>query len=318
MNASGRTIQDRDYGPFSRADIENFDQGRKCADGYRYFCIVCDQEKQKDRSLAINETTGAWQCFRCTANGQLQDYWEKQADGTLTNFRHEQYSGHARRTQNNKIAMQQRFSLSATRAMVAAPVEPEKEQRWRAWWDSATDCAGTPGATYLESRGIRPSIAHACGVKFALNWYYHPNVLFPIADRANRLVAVQGRQVEGVGKLIAGPKSLGAFVTPGLFEAGRELAITEAPIDALAIYQVSGLAALALCGTSWPHWLPALCLGRKVYMATDADKPGDDCAEKLTTLLVSYGARIKRLRPPQVKEGCKDWAEALLLDPHCL
>lgn len=81
------------------------------------------------------------------------------------------------------------------------------------------------------------------------------------------------------------------------------IAITEAPIDALALAG-AGLPAIALNGTSWPEWLPEYLGGREVFIATDADDAGDKCAAKLAAMCEGL-AIVRRLRP----NGGKDWGE---------
>jgi DNA primase len=96
------------------------------------------------------------------------------------------------------------------------------------------------------------------------------------------------------------------FTTTGEFAATAP-ALTEAPIDALSL-ALLGMPAIAVCGTSWPGWLPILLFGRHVYLAFDADDAGDSAADEMGRVLTSIAVQWQRLRP----EGCKDWNEALL------
>jgi DNA primase len=130
-------------------------------------------------------------------------------------------------------------------------------------------------------------------------------VLFPVRDRATALVAVHGRHVDnGQPKAhTAGDLKSGVFATPGALAAAH-VVITEAPIDALSL-ATSGVPALALCGTSWPTWLPQACAFRCVAVAFDGDAAGDQAAAKLTPVLQALGATVERWRPA----AGKDWNE---------
>jgi hypothetical protein len=64
----------------------------------------------------------------------------------------------------------------------------------------------------------------------------------------------------------------------------------------------------ALCGTSWPGWLPVLLFGRHVHLAFNDDDAGGSMADEMGRVLTSIAVQWQRLRP----EGCKDWNQALL------
>jgi 5S rRNA maturation endonuclease (ribonuclease M5) len=84
------------------------------------------------------------------------------------------------------------------------------------------------------------------------------------------------------------------------------IAICEGPMDAMALYQ-SGLDAAALIGTSAGDWLPSAVAFRKVFVATDNDSSGEECADILSASFQAFGARAVRLRT----EDCNDWGEYL-------
>ena len=64
---------------------------------------------------------------------------------------------------------------------------------------------------------------------------------------------------------------------------------------------------VALNGLTYPDWLIRLCAFRRVAVALDADKAGDEVAEALTKRLRSVGASVERWRP----EDAKDWNETV-------
>ena len=88
--------------------------------------------------------------------------------------------------------------------------------------------------------------------------------------------------------------------------SAARVALTEAPIDALSLAQL-GLPSLALCGTTWPAWLPSFLSDRQVYLAFDADDAGDSAATNLADVLTGLKISNDRLRP----ERCNDWNEEL-------
>lgn len=261
----------------SLAELEAFD--RK-APGHsrnrrRFCCPLCGDAKPMDashRSFSVNMLTGGYRCFRCNAKGKLREYL---GDAGVTRiFTH------------------------------TGPTKEKADDKWKKWWALAQPLRDTPGADYLEGRGVPLDVAEAAGVRFGVWWKAGDDkaepfdaVLFPIRDKGGRLVAVQARAIEGGDKRTGGDKSAGVFfTTPG---RSQRLAVVEAPIDAL-ILAACDLPAVALCGTTWPSWLPSALAGRDAAMAQDADEAGDKCARELGALLCSW-----RLRP----EGAKDWAE---------
>ena len=167
---------------------------------------------------------------------------------------------------------------------------------------------GTPGATYLEGRGLDPHQAHLAGARYSPSWHGRPAILFPLRDAKGALVAAHGRHTDDRDNPKAhtdGSRSIGAFVTPGALEE-TPLVIVEGPMCALTLAQ-AGIPALALCGTDGPEWLPRRAAFQRVLLALDADEAGDKGATKLADALESLGARCERLRP----EGAKDWNDLL-------
>jgi predicted RNA-binding Zn-ribbon protein involved in translation (DUF1610 family) len=262
----------------------------------RFLCPLCGDDKPRDpahRSLAVNTQTGAWLCHRCGEKGLLKDYWTERAPQT------------ARPRERSRAVLERAFGLPQARER-----EPGGEGRfdWRAAWGDASEIQATLGAGYVERRGIPARFAAENGVRFARCWYGRPALLFPVRDESGGLVAVSGRFVDGRENpktQTAGPKSLGVFATAGAL-AAPVVAVAEGQMDALAL-ALCGVPSLALIGTSPPEWLPAALAFRPVLVATDADRGGDEAAEKLLSRLSALGARALRLRP----RGGKDWNDAL-------
>jgi hypothetical protein len=279
------------------ADLESYDSTAPRCSGKterRFLCIHCGDSKPRDRehrSLALNTKTGAWLCHRCGEKGLLRDFW----------------------TDRPMQTRQQKARAAVARAFALPPKADKTEKRDVAtdhgeMWHASSPLDGTPGVSYLESRGIPSGVAHEAGVRFSFDWYGRPAVLFPMYDRKGEMVAVNGRFVDGRSNpktQTAGPKSLGLFATPGAISAPL-VAICEGPMDALSLW-LCGVAAVALVGTSAPDWLPSALAFKPTLIATDSDAPGDDAATRLVQSLKPRGTRILRLRP---RVG-KDWNEAL-------
>ena len=155
---------------------------------------------------------------------------------------------------------------------------------------------------YVQGRTSAADVAERCGVRYA-NHYGRNAVLFPVIDQAGDLVAINDRAIDGSSakSLTTGPRSLGVFATTGALDAAR-VVIVESPLDALAV-AACGFDAIALCGTSWPSWLPEVLEGKDVLLGFDNDAAGEAATAKLASELLGR-APVQRLKPSR-----KDWAE---------
>lgn len=172
---------------------------------------------------------------------------------------------------------------------------------------------GSRGETYLRGRGLPLEMCLSAKVKWSPSWLGRPAAVFPIYDDGGVLVAAQGRYTDGRDDPKArtvGHKKSGVFLTGGFWEQvriGAPIIVTEAPIDALSL-AACGFPALALCGKSgWPLWLPIKCAFKEVMLCLDSDAAGEEGAAKLSLILKSLGAKVRRVAP----EGAKDWNEML-------
>lgn len=294
------TLAPTTTGPaLSLADLETHDPRAPSAGVERRFCCpLCGGDKRQDaahRSLAVDTGSGAWHCHRCHEKGKLTEWWTDRPAETFRPGRRRNVSA--------------RLSLPPRAARNDAPPEPPP-----AITPALPELADTPGAAYLEARGLPLALCALAGVRFAPDWYGRSAVVFPICNQAGQEVAAQGRYIDRRSDPKArttGPKSQGVFATPGAWEAD-EWIVTEAPIDALSL-AASGRPALALVGTSWPEWFPKACAWRHVLAAFDADQAGDDAAELLMVRVAGFGAQGERLRPV----GAKDWNELRLRLTDC-
>ena len=178
--------------------------------------------------------------------------------------------------------------------------------------------AGTPGEPYLFRRGIGLDRATAAGVLFARDWYGRPAVVFPLRDRAGRVVAASGRYLDGrqPKTRVAGDRKLGVFATPGAWDAPRRWAgapwrwWSSRGRRTPSRWRSATSPPSPWWGQRAPVWLRRPAAFRRVVVALDADAAGDRAAEGLLRELAPFARSIERLRPP----AGKDWNDALLAD----
>ncbi len=175
-------------------------------------------------------------------------------------------------------------------------------------WLRARPLAGTAAEAYLERRRVALAVAAAAEVRYTDDLNGRPAVLGRLVGPQGELRAVHGRHLEvrrGEGKMFTVGEAGGVFVTlDGL--AAAPLVLVEGMFDALSVGG-GGLACVATIGR-WVDWLPAAARGREVWLAFDANRPGERSAREFAAALAAAGADCRRLRPPS---GHGDWnAEA--------
>jgi hypothetical protein len=340
-----------DHPMLSLAELEQHDP-RPTGHGAerRFLCpfpACADHQRHEHKNLAANIESGLWECKRCGASGKLTEKWERpqprarvlrvgpyekarralglvsapvggshqgRAGAVLERSGAARTPAHARTDQDNHVA-------ADTRGVVPT---------WRRRWDQAVPVAGTPGETYLASRGIPVEIATAAGVRYLDRWGHWTRnedgewhlegtsrrVVFPIVDKVGELIGIQGRKIaagEQGEKMLTNGHG-GIFVAGAVWPLDQVecVAIVEAPIDALSL-AAAGIPALATQGTSCPDWLPLALAFKSVLLAHDNDEPdgngqraGDMAAAGLVPALRSYGAEPERWRP-----RTKDWNQDL-------
>lgn len=228
---------------------------------------------------------GVYYCHRCNASGRVSD----------------------RKAQSGRISQGVEYSPRQS-------AQPKANPRPRVAWQKRVrsslfeEIKDSPAESYLAGRGLNKVTIRNCGLYYAPRFFDSPAVLFPIRNESGVAIATQGRFISVRGNALkaitVGPKKRGLFLTPGALD--HDIVITEAPIDALSLWQM-GYAACATCGGGrLPEWFTELCRGRKVGLASDADEAGEKLAAGWKSELV--GAATQRMRPP----SSKDWNEELM------
>jgi len=305
----------------SLEELDAFDRYAPQGVRRRFCCPLCGQGKPRDgahRCLSVESATGLWKCFRCEASGQLREQWQEKPrqSRARTHRALGQAFGIGRASTLSAplpISIGGKASSPLALPEPPAPLPPAPPNALSAALRGLQPLGGSRGEIYLQKRGLPLEVCQSAKVKWSPSWLGRPAVVFPIYDDMGTVVAAQGRYADGREDPKArtlGNKKSGVFLTGGFWEQvrkGAPIIITEAPIDALSL-AACGFPALALCGKSgWPQWLPIKCAFKEVVLAFDGDTAGEEGAAKLSPILESLGARVRRVAP----EGAKDWNEML-------
>jgi uncharacterized protein with GYD domain len=290
----------------SLADVEAFDPRAASVGSERVTrCPIC---QSSERAFHFNAETGAYNCKRasCGATGKLSNFWQDRPKQS--------------RRARAQAALNRVFTLPPDQETKPA-TGAASASTWREECAKTQPLQSTPGASYIEGRGVPLDLAIAGGVRFAANWAprrddgkpYHGGaaIVFPLRDQAGALVAASGRYIQSAAQPKArhgGAASAGVFATYGALRC-ELVTICEAPIDALSL-AACGFAAVAANGCNLPDWLPAALAFKRVLIASDADDAGDKAALEWIAKLQAFGARCVRFKPYRAK----DFNEALQRD----
>ena len=143
----------------------------------RFLCPLCGESKPRDsahRSLGLNTQSGAWVCHRCGEKGKLSE-WK---DDTPTSTKSWQRQKLLRAfsldtplsrpparplvdTENSHLFSPTPPLLSARADSLQSPLV--QSASWRRSLKNLVPLAQTPGAKYLQTRGLTLEHAHAAG-----------------------------------------------------------------------------------------------------------------------------------------------------------
>jgi len=309
--ADGRPILDR-------ATLDAYDgRPRRSGGEHRYYCPVHGGDHQQ--SLAVNLDTGLYHCHSCHASGTLRDYWPAPAGGQDTRRAPVPVS----LAERGRAALDWHAHAEADKHAKLAGAVPAAAAAFIARLDVFTNDlrrAGSPGTTYLSSRGLDPELAARLGAGYAPPKAWPGDtirpagrIVYPLADAlTGRIVSAAGRLTvdasptwpEKQRKDFKGLKQrkladCAAGVWPyasiaAAREHHRPLVLVEGPADALALMQHAdgaGLDALALMGTAGVLPLAALDGLPGVVLALDPDGAGRRAVDELRTRLALAGVR---------------------------
>jgi hypothetical protein len=167
--------------------------------------------------------------------------------------------------------------------------------------------AGTIGQEYMEKRGVSLEVADAGGVRFCRDFGGRSAVVVGLRNREQMLVSAHGRYLSLVrreNKMLT--VGVGGGVVSMLDGWRTEpIILVEGLFDALSLAQC-GVASVATIGR-WAPWLSDVCSHRSVWLAFDANRPGEAEVARYRQRLSR--ARLRRLIPPP---HSKDWNTALM------
>ncbi|MHB9132617.1 MAG: CHC2 zinc finger domain-containing protein [Armatimonadota bacterium] len=267
-------------------------------------CCPLHQENTPSLQVSPDNGAGVWHCFGCGAGGDVISFVQKHyrvgfAEALRILGGHEPSS-----------------PLPPTRVPIKQ-LDTRPSDYWRQQLIGLQSLAGSPGAEYLQCRGIDLEYAFHSEVLYHPLWYGHaPAVLFPIRNKSGELIAAEGRYFyevvihmgdKPIKKQTAGPKSQGVFSTPGAF-AQPFVFLTEGPIDALTL-AMCGIPTVATCSASnCVAWLLEVCTGKDVIIGFDPDSGGEaGTRQQREKLFLPAGIQPRWITPP-----CGDWNDFLL------
>ena len=275
----------------------------------------CPLHEDGTPSFSVNSEAGVWHCFGCGKGGDViafaMEYHHKTFPDALKLLSGERM-GSATPTRHQTAPDDQENCKTLCRQ------DEERKLRIFRWQLAGVrSFAGSPAESYLRGRGITALFPTVCQVKFGPAWYGLPAVVFPIRDQAEKLVAAEGRAINGAysdnpkdTKRTAGEKKRGVFATVNAFDQ-EDIIIVEGPINALTLAQ-AGFPAVATCGSgNLAPWLPAVCTGkRRVIIGFDNDDGGRNGLKRLATMIYRATA-IEPLELPITADGW-DWNDVLM------
>jgi hypothetical protein len=172
-------------------------------------------------------------------------------------------------------------------------------------WARALPLSGSSAEAYLAKRRVPLAVAEAAEVRCTEDLEGRAAVLGRLVGPDGALRAVHGRYLHNAadqGKMLTVGQPGGVFATRGGLDADP-LILVEGLFDALSL-AAAGLPAVATIGR-WVDWLAAAPAGRDVWLAFDANRPGERWVKAWAQALC--GGRLYRLRPPG---GRGDWNSA--------
>jgi hypothetical protein len=257
--------------------------------------------------LIINHGGHGWWDPQSSAKGDIFDLVQH-LDPSL-NF------GQVRKELRRLIGVAPTFPEALRPSHSDGPVRPIAER----WQRRPRLRAGSPAWSYLSrQRRIPASILASAADADIVRDGPFDSAWFAYHDRHCAVTHVEIRGPNFKGSLRGGTKTLFRFGWAG--EGVCQLAVTEAPIDALSLAAIDGPRAdtlyLATGGGIGPRTVSALQdairavashPGARLVAATDANRAGDRHAECLGKIAAGSGTPVERRRPI----GATDWNDVL-------
>lgn len=139
-----------------------------------------------------------------------------------------------------------------------------------------------------------------------IDFRFHNTVLFPVKDMYNSLVAVGSRSVDGEkmyvhSKYTKSRHVFGLNVTHQEILRTRKVFIVEGNFDLLTLYENGIKNAVAMLGSKLSLEQLGLLtrFAEEVIIASDGDKPGQECAQKIIAMLKENSISYRQINLPQ-------------------
>jgi DNA primase len=293
----------------------------------RALCPFHGSDRQ--RSLRVQVHSGRFVCFACgawgymdTARTQWREEQQRQAAFARPAARRQRASHHRQppqRLSKPPAAAARTRSVDPPAPRAPAPGRPDLAQQLTAFQAALP---GSPGAAYLQQRGIPLALAQQVGVGYAApgTWPHAARdwrggrVVFPHTTPDGHVVNLYGRAVGTAAQVPKAkrhdhlPGAKGYFNAAAL-QAGREpLWVCEGAFDALALLAAGVSRVVAIFGVQGWRWDWAREV-RELGFALDADAAGQQQWRQLARQAALRGKRVAVL-PAAAYGGCKDVNEA--------
>jgi DNA primase len=293
----------------------------------RALCPFHGSDRQ--RSLRVQLSSGRFVCFACGAWGYMETARAQWCEEQQRQAAFQRSPARRRRMPSRRPPPppHTRPPVAAAKPLSAhppAPHEPARAQSDLAQPLAAFQAAllGSPGAAYLQQRGIPLALAQQLGVGYAApgTWphvardWRGGRVVFPHTTLDGRLVNLYGRAVgtaEQVPKAKRHdhlPGAKGYFNAAALHAGDGPLWVCEGVFDALALLAAGVSRVVAIFGVhGWRwDWVREV---RELVFALDADTAGQQQWRQLARQAALRGKRVAVL-PPEAYGGHKDVNEA--------
>lgn len=330
--ADGKTIY---Y--MSRADLERLPGHRGHGDTYRASCPVHGGDSAT--AFTVNYATGWGHCFKCG------DAWTLRVEDhpdTKLPAGHPDYTPPQNRYKTDTVQPPTLASLAQARNGGKPQTSPQRPlespvrgdtpkhdsiplhdacERLQAHIPAAVAAlAGSPGAAYLEARGIDLETARALQIGWSSRGDLAGRVILPLTGPDGVPVGATGRavadHVKPKYKALATDKGYRKYLFNGgaisqAKRTGHPLLIVEGPLDAAAAYAAGYPLTVAIGSTSYSHWDHFAGVPRAILLL-DNDPAGIDGRGRAYAALQQYIGDVKVFRPDAlaaILEGCSDLGE---------
>ena len=288
---------------------------------------LCPFHEDTKPSLRVTPVKGLWHCMACGAAGNVIQFVAKKENLTAKE---------AAMRLMAKMPGVQRGSDMVKPAPTTPAHHPELFAAILDHYHQTLLGRNRRGLDYLKNRGLTDQgmIAHfkiglvdgtvkskltPAQVKLAQeaglfndkrNERFYGRVVVPIVDEAGVPVGLCGRDIGGQMDAkylnMTGPQR-GVWNHAAAEAYPDQLIVTEGIFDGLVLWQAGIKNSIAVCGVEgWTPLHTALVQKhsvRKIVLAFDQDKAGDEAVKKLAPELTALGIRVHRLHWPQ---GIKD------------